>query len=162
MTWRMEKQWGLTIQHRELYPVSWDRPWWKIVWEKECIYVYAWVTVLYSRNWQNTVNQLNSNKNKILKKSAISMHLMTALLRRSFLFYWYFSNQDRNCTFLHRLFAVMGRKENSTWVYKNVLTIFCRNPVDSQVISGTKKGWWCESHMPALYVGPVHKSFPGF
>ena len=36
---RMDKQWGPSLQHRELYPVSWDRTWWKIVQEKECVYV---------------------------------------------------------------------------------------------------------------------------
>ena len=35
----MDKQWGPTVQSRELYPVPWGRTWWKIVWEKECIYV---------------------------------------------------------------------------------------------------------------------------
>ena len=40
MTFRMNKQWGPTIQHRELYPISWERLWWKIIEEKECIYVW--------------------------------------------------------------------------------------------------------------------------
>ena len=31
-----------------------NQTWWKIIWEKECI--YDWVTLLYSRNW-HTVNQ---------------------------------------------------------------------------------------------------------
>ena len=26
VTFRMDKQWGPTAQHKELYPVSWDRP----------------------------------------------------------------------------------------------------------------------------------------
>ena len=38
--------------------------WWKIIGGKECIYMYDWVTMLYSRNWHNTVNQLYSNNNK--------------------------------------------------------------------------------------------------
>ena len=37
---------------------SWDRTWWKVVWEKEYIY-------MYSRNWYNTINQLYHNKNKV-------------------------------------------------------------------------------------------------
>ena len=37
-TFRMDKQWGPAIQHRELYPVSWDRTWWKIIWQG--MYVY--------------------------------------------------------------------------------------------------------------------------
>ena len=35
------QQWGSTAQHRELYPSSWDRPWWKIIWEKEKKYIYT-------------------------------------------------------------------------------------------------------------------------
>ena len=42
--------------------VSWDRTWWKMVGEKECIYVFDLVTVLYSRNRHNTVNQLYSRE----------------------------------------------------------------------------------------------------
>ena len=29
------KQLGPAVQQRELYPISWGRTWWKIVWEKE-------------------------------------------------------------------------------------------------------------------------------
>jgi len=29
ITFRMDKQWGPTIQHRELCPISWERSWWK-------------------------------------------------------------------------------------------------------------------------------------
>ena len=60
ITFRMDKQWGIvpTVQHKELYPISRDTTWWKIIQEKECMHMYDWVTVLYSRNWQNTVNQL--------------------------------------------------------------------------------------------------------
>ena len=44
---------------RELYATSCDRTWRKIIWEKECIhYVYGWVILVCSRNWQNIVNQL--------------------------------------------------------------------------------------------------------
>ena len=32
------------------------------MWEKECMYIYDWVTLLSSRNWQNTVNQLYFKK----------------------------------------------------------------------------------------------------
>ena len=55
--------WGPTGQHGELYPTSWERTWWTTAWEKECVYVrvYDWVTLLYSRNWHNIVNQLYFN-----------------------------------------------------------------------------------------------------
>ena len=46
------------VQPGELYPVSWDRPGWTIIKEKECVYKYDWITLLYSRNWYNIVNQL--------------------------------------------------------------------------------------------------------
>ena len=41
ITSRMDKQWGPTVKKRELYALSWDRTWWKIIWEKECIYIYV-------------------------------------------------------------------------------------------------------------------------
>ena len=62
---RMDKQWGPTVQHRELDPISWDRTWWKIVWEKRCKYMSDWVTLLYSRNWNTT---LKINFPLVLKK----------------------------------------------------------------------------------------------
>jgi len=36
---------------------------WKIIWEKECMYMSDWVTLLDSRNWHNIVNQLYFDKN---------------------------------------------------------------------------------------------------
>ena len=36
---RMDKQGGSPVQRKELYPVSWDRPWWNIIWEKECMWL---------------------------------------------------------------------------------------------------------------------------
>ena len=71
----MDKQCGPTLQHRELYPVSWDKAWWEIVWEKEKIYIhtYDWVTVLYSRNWHSTVNQLYSYKNLFKKNYCVKI-----------------------------------------------------------------------------------------
>ena len=35
---------------------------WKLVWEKERVYIYDCVTMLYNRNWHNTVNQLHLHK----------------------------------------------------------------------------------------------------
>ena len=28
---------------RELYPISWDRVLWKVIWEKECVCVYMYM-----------------------------------------------------------------------------------------------------------------------
>ena len=39
ITVRMDKQRGPTVQHRELYPVTWDRTSWKIIGEEEYIYI---------------------------------------------------------------------------------------------------------------------------
>ena len=76
----VDKQWDPAVEQRELYPVTCDGTWWKIMWEKEyvcvyvCIYIYIyiydwdWVTLLHSRNWQNTVNQYNG-KNKNYEKT---------------------------------------------------------------------------------------------
>ena len=38
---------------------------------KECIYMYNWITLLYSRNLHNIVNQLYFNKINFLKKGDI-------------------------------------------------------------------------------------------
>ena len=36
---------------------------------RECIHMYDWITLLYHRNWYNTVNQLYFN---FLKKETLS------------------------------------------------------------------------------------------
>ena len=58
------KQWEPAVEHRELYLVTCDGTLWRIMWEKN-MYVYVhmcvvcgWIILLYSRNWQNTVNQI--------------------------------------------------------------------------------------------------------
>ena len=58
ISFRMDKQWGPTVQHRELYPFSWNRTWWKRVWEKECIRTLCidWVTMLYSKVTQSYIH----------------------------------------------------------------------------------------------------------
>ena len=68
ITFRMDKQWYPAIQHRELYTISWDRTWRKVIWEKECMHMYDWVTRLHSINGYNAVNQLYSNKKFASKK----------------------------------------------------------------------------------------------
>ena len=35
----LNKQWGPSVQHRELYPITCDGTWWKIIWGKECVYI---------------------------------------------------------------------------------------------------------------------------
>ena len=58
---------------RELMSSPWDRAWWKMAEEKECVYVYtcapvcvcvcvcSWIPVIYSRNWYNTVHHTFSH-----------------------------------------------------------------------------------------------------
>ena len=40
--------------------------------EKECIYMYNWITLLYT--WNNIVNQLSSNIKQKVKKKTCSVH----------------------------------------------------------------------------------------
>ena len=37
----MNKQWDPAVEHWELYLVIYDGSWWKIMWEKE--YIYVWL-----------------------------------------------------------------------------------------------------------------------
>ena len=37
---RTDNQWGPTVQHKELYPVSWAKSWWKI---RKRMYIGAWL-----------------------------------------------------------------------------------------------------------------------
>ena len=85
---RRDKQWGPTVQHRELYPGSWDRPSCKIVWEKGCIciYMYDWVTRLSRRNWCSPVNQLRVNKNKINKRKGLTWETFRNETRQNMVF----------------------------------------------------------------------------
>ena len=59
-TFRMDGWWDLAVQYRKLYLVSWVKTWWKMKKQKVCMGI--WVTLLYSRNWRNIVNQLHFNK----------------------------------------------------------------------------------------------------
>ena len=43
ITFRMDKQWGPSVQHRELCPISWGKTCWKIVLKKEYIYVRIYI-----------------------------------------------------------------------------------------------------------------------
>ena len=66
LAFRRETQRGPAVGHRDLYPVSWDRPRWKM-WGKEWTCVCDGVALLYSRSWRNTVNELYFHRHKILK-----------------------------------------------------------------------------------------------
>ena len=39
---RVDKPWGPAVQHRELYPITWDGTWWRRMWEKR-MYIYVWL-----------------------------------------------------------------------------------------------------------------------
>jgi len=55
--WGGENWWKWGI-HWQLYLVTWDGAWWRIMWEKECIYVCVIGSLCCTvENWQ-TVNQL--------------------------------------------------------------------------------------------------------
>ena len=59
MAFRMDKQWGPAVQHSKLYPISWARTWWKIIWDKECIYVWLAYFAI-QQTLAQTVNQLTT------------------------------------------------------------------------------------------------------
>ena len=42
--YRINKQQGLTVKHRELYSISCDKPEWK-KYEKECMCVYTYIYI---------------------------------------------------------------------------------------------------------------------
>ena len=88
ITLRMDKQRGPTVQHTELYPISWGRSWWKITQEKESIFMYDWVTWLYSRNWHNIRNQLYTLIKKIYKKASALPLTKLLLILSLFLPIW--------------------------------------------------------------------------
>ena len=59
-------------QHRELYPISCDRTWWKIVWEKECVCVYICIythihihTYIYKYDWINFAAETDTRLNQL-------------------------------------------------------------------------------------------------
>ena len=56
-------QQGSTLHHRELYPISCDKPRWKRLWKRKkytcvCVCMYNWGTLLYRKNQLNIVDQL--------------------------------------------------------------------------------------------------------
>ena len=72
----MDKQWDPAVWHRELYLVTCDGTWWRIIWEKEfvcvcvCIFLYIWlgqfaVQQKLTEHYKSTVIE----KIKILKKT---------------------------------------------------------------------------------------------
>ena len=58
----MTGQWGPALVHRELYPVSCDHLWEENLREHGHMCMYGCVTLLYSRNYHNLVNQLYFKK----------------------------------------------------------------------------------------------------
>ena len=66
----VDKQWDFAVEHRELYPVTCDGTWWRIMWEKE--YIYDWVPLLHNGNWQSKsiiikIKKLKRQKNHTLE-----------------------------------------------------------------------------------------------
>ena len=39
----MDKKWDPAVEHWELYVVTCDGAWWRIMWKKEGIYVRVWL-----------------------------------------------------------------------------------------------------------------------
>ena len=55
----MDKPWDSAVYYWELYLVTYDGEQWRIMWEKECLYVCVTGSLCCAvENWQDTVNQL--------------------------------------------------------------------------------------------------------
>ena len=55
----VDRQWDAAVWHWELYLVTYDTAWWRIMWEKECMFVCVTGSICCTvENWQNTVNIL--------------------------------------------------------------------------------------------------------
>ena len=55
----MDKQQGFTVQHMELYSILCNNLYEKRIWKS--IYIYNWISLLYTWNLHNIVNQLHFN-----------------------------------------------------------------------------------------------------
>ena len=56
-------QWGPAVEHREPLPnILWLSIWEKKLKENRCVFIYNWITLLYSRNYRNIVSQPHSSK----------------------------------------------------------------------------------------------------
>ena len=54
LVYGMIGKWGPAVQHRDLYPVFCDGLYGKRSWKNNrCMYMYNWITLLYSRNYHN-------------------------------------------------------------------------------------------------------------
>ena len=67
-TFKLNKQWGPTACYREVYPISWDKPWWKVRGIHTHTHMYDLVTLQYSTNWHNIINY-TLIKNKLQNKN---------------------------------------------------------------------------------------------
>ena len=66
----MDKQQGPTVQHREIYSIPCDKPWWKRTWKR------IYVSLCYTAEINATLNQLYFNK-IFFKKKEIKAHSHT-------------------------------------------------------------------------------------
>ena len=41
----VDKQWDPAVQHWQLYVVTCDGAWWRIMWEKECVCIYTYIYI---------------------------------------------------------------------------------------------------------------------
>ena len=55
-------QWGPVVQHRELCPILCDNLYGKRTWKIVDVYTCNWITLSYSSNYRNIVNQIYFNK----------------------------------------------------------------------------------------------------
>ena len=68
ITFRMDKQQGPTVQHRELYSISWNRPGWKRIQKKNVYTVYIYkIDSLCCTEESGTILLINYTSIKKLK-----------------------------------------------------------------------------------------------
>ena len=61
---RTDKQWSPAVQYREPSPTSWDRSWWKIVWEKKNVRLSTIVSLCCTAETGTTPSTINQSINQ--------------------------------------------------------------------------------------------------
>ena len=67
-TFGMDKHWGPTVQHKELYPISWVRIWSKLVWKKMYIYVHLGHFAVQQKLKEHCKSTIIKKEKKYLKE----------------------------------------------------------------------------------------------
>ena len=83
--WNYLSMGNCCIAQRTLPNILWYSTWEKNLKENGCLFMYDWITLLYSRNYHNPVNQQHFNKTNLkIKKIKISLILFFPLYTFNF------------------------------------------------------------------------------